>query len=81
MQFSPDSKLLATGGDDEEVHIWRLSDGERLQRLRGHTEGVTSLAFSPDGETLASGSYDDTLRLWRVSDGKLLGTGMSRPRI
>lgn len=74
MSFSPDSQLLATGGNDEEVHVWRLADGARLQRLRGHTKGITSLAFSPDGRTLASGAYDDTMRFWRVSDGKSLDT-------
>ena len=41
--------------------------------LRGHTNGVESVAFSPDGKTLASGSLDDTIRLWNVATGQLVG--------
>src|SRR5450755_3292857 len=37
--------------------------------LKGHTEGVYSVAFSPDGKTLASGSHPD-IKLWDVATRK-----------
>jgi WD40 repeat protein/serine/threonine protein kinase len=70
--FSPDGGILASGGLDEAVRLWRTSDGGLVRALSGHSRGVSSVAFSPDGLTLAVGSLDGTLRLWRVADGKLL---------
>ncbi|MEW6496292.1 MAG: caspase family protein, partial [Cyanobacteriota bacterium] len=32
--------------------------------LKGHEDGVLSVAFSPDGKTIVSGSGDNTIRLW-----------------
>jgi WD40 repeat protein len=54
--------------------MWRVSDGSLVHTLKGHTNGVQSLALSPDGTLLASGSSDRTVKLWWVDDGSLVRT-------
>ena len=44
--------------------------GPELQKLEGHTSGVTAVAFSQDGLLLASASYDHTVRLWNPTTGQ-----------
>jgi WD40 repeat protein len=68
--FSPDGKLLASGGVNQPVRLWDMRTGREQGTLSGHTEGVYSVAFSPDGKTLASGSEDRSIRLWDVKTGK-----------
>src|SRR5262249_38999239 len=69
--FSPDGKLLATGGAlyDEAIRLWDVETGKNLWTIpdQGY---VTSVAFAPDGKSLASGSTDKTCRMWSVSTGK-----------
>jgi eukaryotic-like serine/threonine-protein kinase len=47
---------------------------ELTYTLRGHTEGIYSVAFSPDSKLLASGSDDSTVKLWDVTSGRELKT-------
>ena len=56
------------------MRLWDVQTGEQLATLKGHTDGVYSVAFSPDGSTLASGSADNTVRLWDVQTGEQLRT-------
>ncbi|MFN8525398.1 MAG: serine/threonine-protein kinase [Chloroflexota bacterium] len=70
--FSPDGTLLASGGMDSRLKLWRVADGSTVRTIGAHRNWVSSVAFSPDGTTLASASADGSIRLWRVSDGEQL---------
>ena len=65
--FSPDSSLLAAGGNGGELLLWDVATGEQLKVFSGHGHWIETLAFRPDGTTLASGSADGTVLLWDVT--------------
>jgi len=49
-------RLLASGGHDKTIRLWRVRDGQPLRALEGHRLWVSALAFSPDGRFLAYAS-------------------------
>ena len=71
--FSPDGKLLASGGDDGKVILWNIETDQKDKYgeiLVEHEGRVWSVAFSPDGKLLASGGDDGKVILWNIEKGE-----------
>lgn len=56
--------FFATGGSDNQVHIWNTDAMDALGSLMGHT-GTVSCLDTKD-KTIVSGSFDASVRVWRT---------------
>ena len=70
--FSPDSKLLLTGGGGSggEARLWSTYDGSPIGSPHSTDGSISFVAFSHDGRTVLTGGADGTnggeARLWHV---------------
>lgn len=74
LRWSPDGKILASGGYDSKIIFWEPFTGKAINTLSGHNGAIFDLAFSPGGTLLASAGGDQTTKIWRVRDGLRLDT-------
>jgi WD40 repeat protein len=77
LDFSPDSKQLATGGGDPsrtgELKLWEVATGKPIRAVPdAHSDTIFCVRFSPDGEFLATAAADRFMKVFRVADGSLV---------
>lgn len=68
------SSLLASGGDDCRVNVWRLGEGraDNAWTLSKNKGAIESLCFDPEEQVVVSGSKSGAIRLFDLQDGNLV---------
>lgn len=70
--WHPSGRLLASGGQDRKVRLWRVEDEiapVQVAALEGLTGDTHFLAFSPSGDRLFAADDDGLVASWRLRDG------------
>ncbi|XP_053666795.1 cell division cycle protein 20 homolog [Anopheles marshallii] len=83
LKWSPDGKYLASGGNDNLVHVWSAANGaphatgEPLHVFNAHQAAIRALAWcpwQPNVLTSGGGTADRTIKFWNVANGQLMNS-------
>lgn len=67
--FSPDGKqFVQTEGND--VHLYSVATGAKVQSFVGHTNGVFGVEFMPNGKQIVTAGGDQVAAIWDISTGQ-----------
>lgn len=75
LAVSPDGKILVSVGDDKQIKLWSLPDGQLMKKFEGNSSNPV---ITPDGKELlliseVSGKTNRSkLQRWSFPEGKLL---------
>jgi F-box and WD-40 domain protein CDC4 len=65
---------LVSGSYDATVRVWRISTGEALHVLHGHSQKVYSVVLDHKRNRCISGSMDSLVKIWDLATGACLHT-------
>ena len=72
LAFGPRShEILATGGEDTKVNIWRVGSAKNLWTLGSNKSAVECLCFDDNEQCVVSGAVSGSLKVFDLNEGKL----------
>ncbi|KAK3940462.1 cell division control protein 4 [Diplogelasinospora grovesii] len=72
--ISAHGDTLVSGSYDNTVRVWRISTGEQLHVLHGHTQKVYSVVLDHKRNRCISGSMDSMVKIWDLNTGLCIHT-------
>lgn len=73
VSYSPDGRMLASGGGDTTVRFWDVNTNTPKHVCRGHKNHVLCTAWSPDGKRFVSADKNGVLIVWDPTKGESVG--------
>ncbi|XP_014240372.1 WD repeat, SAM and U-box domain-containing protein 1-like [Cimex lectularius] len=66
VKISPDSHLIAAGGDDDLLHIYNLDTYETIAKMSMDNESLTGISFTPDSKYIMAGTGEGHCKLFSL---------------
>jgi len=79
VSFSQDGELLASGGWEGTVRLWRTPDGSQLRYWRDHSDSVNGIAFVDHDSRVITAGYDGLLVRRAVGGARLASVDTGSP--
>lgn len=70
VRISPNCRLMATGGTDATIRVWKFPNMTTIFEIDAHTKEVDDLDFSPNSKQLVSIAKDGQAIVWGMEAGK-----------
>lgn len=70
VEFSPDSRTILAGGNDQVIYQFDTTTGELVRELTGHRDLVRSLHLDSANGRIVSGSYDYSVKAYDFRTGE-----------
>lgn len=73
LKWSPDNQYLASGGNDNRLHVWNMQSLTPVQTYTDHLAAVKAIAWSPHHHGLLAsggGTADRCIRFWNTLTGQ-----------
>lgn len=68
LAVSSDGRFLASGGQENMVHIWNAEDMSFIRSFTGHKASITALAFRRGANELFTASKDRSIKVWNLEE-------------
>ena len=75
LKWSPDHQHLASGGNDNKLFVWNMTNLSPVQTYTEHLAAVKAIAWSPHQHGLLAsggGTADRCIRFWNTLTGQPL---------
>ena len=72
VEFSPDSRTILAGGNDQVIYQFDTNTGELVREMKGHEGLVRSLHLDSASGRLVSGSYDTSVKAYDLRSGDMV---------
>jgi WD repeat-containing protein 61 len=72
VRFSPDGKILLTGGRDAHLNAWDTNSYTPITSIPAHNYALYDIVFRPDGKLFATASRDSTIKIWDAATFEVL---------
>lgn len=70
VRISHDGKIMATGGVDCQVRLWKFPAMQQMKTLSGHKKEIDDIDFCPISNTVVTIAKDGLAILWNIKTGK-----------
>ena len=74
VDWSPDGRFIASGGDDQSVRLWNAGTGQLIKIVGNVKGGVDSVSFSADSTMLAASGADEKIHLFSTEPAAEIAT-------